>query len=434
MYRYWILLLLLGCTSDAPTDPGETPETATQKAQAAAPAKAQAAPSPKAAPQTAPAPAPAPPQADAAPAAPPTADSAPQPHVAGTTLSDAEADLLWPLVSDLRTGVQPFDAQSVGICRCKNDTCGKDCDTFMGLDVNNPPPGKYQIRAAFKTPRKMPDSMKTVDFAYECTTLKKRKNGESKNVSNASRSVRIGRSGKNGYRVSRSRVFESPSRFDEMACTWRYTLHNQDGDKVIKGSYVVTNQPPSAPAATPAPVVPPPPAATPTTPPRPTGPLVLSPAEMDAFGDSLQDLRAGVRPFDDKSVGICRCNGPCGKACDEYIGLVADKPPAGDYQVRAALHTPRLMPDSMLQIGFEHECTVTIEGKNGSRTSTDTYNRTFQIGKSNRKHGYRLTRTKTFKSPRTKGRRHCTWRYRLPGVGGEKTIEGSYTLEPRTTP
>jgi len=166
---------------------------------------------------------------------------------------------------------------------------------------------------------------------------------------------------------------------------------------------VVTNDPPAAPTAPAALATPAPPAAPPAEVeiPRPAGPVVLSPAEVATFGEAIEDLRGGVRPFSEQSVGICRCEKSCGRDCEEYVGLVANNPPEGNYQVRAALHTPRLMPDEMLQVKFEHACEVTIEGKHGTRTSTDNYDRTFQLGKSNRKHGYRLAMTKTFEGSYT---------------------------------
>jgi len=366
-----------------------------------------------------------------APDAAPTAES---PPTAGpATLTDAEANLLWPSLSELRQGVRPFSDQSVGICRC-NGPCGKTCDEFIGLDVENPPPGRYQVRAALHTPRHMPDTMKTVDFAHTCTKLRKRKHGEQKTESSGSKPIRIRRGKKaHGFRISRSLEFVSPSKLDELKCDWSYTIHNLDGDKTIKGSYRVTNAAPAAPVPTAVPTPPATPEALTTVPPRPAGPITLSVHEATVFGEALKDLRAGVRPFNATSVGICRCGDKCDRECNDYMGLVVKNPPAGTYQVRAALHTPRLMPDSMLQVDFDHECEVTIEGKHGTRTTTDNYNRTFQIGKSNRKHGYRLTRTKTFKSPRTKGRRHCTWRYTLPGVNAPNVIEGSYTLEAAPT-
>jgi len=67
---------------------------------------------------------------------------------AGLSLAPWEASLLDPVISDLRAGVRPADAQSFGICRGKTT-----CEEQLGPSPGELPPGDYVLRADLLVPR-----------------------------------------------------------------------------------------------------------------------------------------------------------------------------------------------------------------------------------------------------------------------------------------
>ena len=121
---------------------------------------------------------------------------------------------------------------------------------------------------------------------------------------------------------------------------------------------------PSAPAAGPAP------AAAPTPAPEAPAERVLSEAEFELLKPTLEDLRAGVRPFSDQSLGVCKTDG---RSCVEYVGMDAGELPPGDYLFWAEMRAPKLSRDADWEVTFATDCETERASGSSSSRNEKTY-------------------------------------------------------------
>ena len=91
----------------------------------------------------------------------------------------------------------------------------------------------------------------------------------------------------------------------------------------------------------------------------------LSSAEEALLKSSIEDLREGIRPFDEKSVGICVGTG---RECVEYKGKDAQNLPEGDYILFARLTAPKITPEEKWKVEFSKDCETVKKTKNVERT------------------------------------------------------------------
>ncbi len=165
--------------------------------------------------------------AEAAPPPPP----APEPT--GVVLADHEAELLAPLLEDVRAGVRPFDDQGVGICRGS-----RECEVFLGQDAGELPPGTFMLQAELRVPRHGEDW--SIEVATECETVRVTDTDESRTTSSSSRSYDVRYAGEQrGYRLRPLRTITSPSPGGAQHCTWTLTAPHPGGDQVLTGSWSV---------------------------------------------------------------------------------------------------------------------------------------------------------------------------------------------------
>lgn len=145
---------------------------------------------------------------------------------------------------------------------------------------------------------------------------------------------------------------------------------------------------------------------------------VLTEEEFALLKDDLEDLRAGVRPFDATAIGVCALDD---KSCGRFIGLDAPDLPPGEYLLAAELRAPRLGPSEGWPVSVATECTFT--GPSGSRTTSDQ--KTYTVRYAGEERGYRL-RLRTIRSPNPGGAGACT--YTLSVVGSGAAWSGSWSM------
>jgi hypothetical protein len=158
------------------------------------------------------------------------------------------------------------------------------------------------------------------------------------------------------------------------------------------------------------------------TPPLPKD--TLSDYERSVVDPVLEDLRHGVRPWGEKTVGICPSGGA--RKCEDFLGTQAEGLPPGDYILHAELRVPKV--GEGWRVRFETDCT-TIKEKDGSETrTTKDYSKEYEVHYINEERGATLSPLTRIKSPGRYGRQECTWQIVAPHPDGDKTIKGSWSV------
>jgi hypothetical protein len=161
-----------------------------------------------------------------------TEPAAPEPAGAAK-LSTFEADIVAPILEDVRAGVRGFDAEGIGICRGK-----RTCDEFLGADVGELPAGDYVVKAELRVPNTGEGHTWNIDFATECETVRTTERGESRSSSQNSRNYEVRYAGEQrGYRLLPLQTITSPSTGGARSCKYTITAPHPDGDKVYTGSW-----------------------------------------------------------------------------------------------------------------------------------------------------------------------------------------------------
>jgi len=150
--------------------------------------------------------------------------------------------------------------------------------------------------------------------------------------------------------------------------------------------------------------------------------------ERSLLDPLLEDLRKGVRPVDDKALGLCSSSG---KDCTEFLGAAPGELPAGKYVVKADLKVPRLGDKGTWTVAFEVKCTTTTSGTT-TTTSTNVYNRTFEVSHSTQERGYRLMPLYAIESPSKGGSRRCDYTITAPHPDGARVHSGSWSVPQAT--
>ena len=149
----------------------------------------------------------------------------------------------------------------------------------------------------------------------------------------------------------------------------------------------------------------------------------LSAVEKELLSTPLSQLRAGIQPFDDSSVGVCKGSG---KNCEEFIGTTALDLPEGEYMLQARLLAPKLKPENGWKVEFHRDCTTTKNTKNGESTTTNNYSKEYKISRNEK--GYHLAPLATIRSPGKYGKKKCDWRLVFHNANGVEEIKGSWSV------
>lgn len=149
----------------------------------------------------------------------------------------------------------------------------------------------------------------------------------------------------------------------------------------------------------------------------------LSAFEHQIVDPMIEDLRQGIRPFSDKSVGLCKGQG---KDCEEFLGTTVDELPAGKYMLRAELRAPKLGGAGTWKVRLDTSCETTKKTKTGESKTTSTNSKELEVQYLGEDRGYRLSPLVTIESPSTGGARACTWKLAMLHPDGEKVLEGRW--------
>lgn len=148
----------------------------------------------------------------------------------------------------------------------------------------------------------------------------------------------------------------------------------------------------------------------------------LTAFEKTHFDPLLEDLRAGVRPWDDKSTGICKGSG---KDCTEFVGTEVTDLPPGEYMMRAELRVPK---NGAWKVRFDTECTVTKKTANGESSSTNTSSKEYDVNYLGEERGSRLSPLYKITSPNPYGAQSCKWTLTGLHPDGDQVYTGSWSV------
>ncbi|MCA9549099.1 MAG: hypothetical protein KC933_03625 [Myxococcales bacterium] len=170
----------------------------------------------------------------------------------------------------------------------------------------------------------------------------------------------------------------------------------------------------------------PPATAKPATPSAPAAPATagLSTFEHSVLDPLLDDVRQGIRPWSDESVGICKGEG---KECEEWVGTDVGELPEGRYMLRAELRVPKYGEQGTWKVRLDTNCETTKVTKTGESKNSQNNSKEYDVRYIGEERGYRLSPLFTIESPSKGGTRTCTWKLTMLHPDGDKSIEGKWT-------
>ncbi len=148
----------------------------------------------------------------------------------------------------------------------------------------------------------------------------------------------------------------------------------------------------------------------------------LSDFEQTVVAPLLEDVRAGIRAWDDQSIGVCVGN----KNCDEFLGTEAGELSEGKHMIQAVLRVPKIDPADGWTVEFATECTITSTNGNSTTTSNKSYSKSYTVRYAGENKGYRLAPLYTIDSPGRSGASECAWSITLNHPDSPEKIEGSW--------
>ena len=151
----------------------------------------------------------------------------------------------------------------------------------------------------------------------------------------------------------------------------------------------------------------------------PQGSAQMSPWEAELLAEPLAEIRQGIQPFNEESIGVCTGV----QKCEAYLGAEPGLLGEGDHMVFAELRVPSYGEN--WKANFELHCETSRP--DGSSTPYD-YDRSYEVRNSGPNRGYRLSPMMRIKSPHSSGPRSCTYSLtpiRPDGEAGEAWT-GSY--------
>ncbi len=159
------------------------------------------------------------------------APKCPEAPAAERVLSEAEATMLAPYLTDLRAGIRAYGEQGFGVCQGK-----RTCDQFLGPEPSPLAAGDYLIRAELQVPE-LGEGWK-VKFKIDCelTTSEGRTTNQ---THEKLYDVRHVRNDKMGYRLQPLWMIQSPHPNGSRACSFSLTPVSPDGreGKAWNGKY-----------------------------------------------------------------------------------------------------------------------------------------------------------------------------------------------------
>ena len=140
----------------------------------------------------------------------------------------------------------------------------------------------------------------------------------------------------------------------------------------------------------------------------PADAVTLDASEKALFMPLIEDVRQGIRPWNDQAIGICKGSG---RDCTEFLGASpAGELPEGEYMVRAELRVPKTGEKGTWKVKFDTQCKITKIGENGSTSEqSNQSSREYEVQYVGEERGSRLSPLFTIKSPSPYGAQACTY-------------------------
>jgi len=157
----------------------------------------------------------------------------------------------------------------------------------------------------------------------------------------------------------------------------------------------------------------------------------LTKYEAEVMGDLIQDVKAGVRPYTDASLGICPQNQEpeTKRQCSEMLGRTPGELAAGTYILYSEWAVPDVGAKGTWRIHFETECITSHKGKDGEvKTSTRNSSKEYDLVYAGKQRGYRISPMRVITSPSKYGSVTCTYKITAPHGDGDKVYEGTWSL------
>ncbi len=168
------------------------------------------------------------------------------------------------------------------------------------------------------------------------------------------------------------------------------------------------------------------PAPAPETSPKEQGLGELSPFEKGLLTSYVEDVKAGVRPYDEQGFGICKGKG---RECPEFLGAKVGDLPEGEYMIQARLKVPQLGDKETWKVVFATSCETIKVGADGQETrKKNDHSKEYATVYPGPDHPYRLAPLHVIKSPAKGGRQECTYTLTAKRPDGDKVFEGSYAV------
>ena len=153
--------------------------------------------------------------------------------------------------------------------------------------------------------------------------------------------------------------------------------------------------------------------------------VTLSDFEHKLLDPILEEVKKGVKPFAENSIGICKGQG---KECKEFVGLESKELPEGEYMLRAELSAPNIGEKGTWQVQLDTNCTSYKDNKKDDSTTTKR-SKKYSIWYTGKDHGFRLSPLYKITSPSKGGKRTCEWSLTtLNGDQKGEIFKGSWTV------
>ncbi len=144
--------------------------------------------------------------------------------------------------------------------------------------------------------------------------------------------------------------------------------------------------------------------------------------EEALVGPLLADARQGVRPWDDRGMGICLGS----RACEAFLGSEVGELPAGEYIVRAELRVPELGAPGTWSVAYRSTCEIVTIDKDGSqKRRSESVSLDQVVGFSGPTEGWRIEPLQRIQSP-SNGAAKCTWTLEARQPSGPRLWSGSW--------
>lgn len=157
----------------------------------------------------------------------------------------------------------------------------------------------------------------------------------------------------------------------------------------------------------------------------------LTAYEAEVLKEVLEDVRAGVRPYQDTGLGICpKHSDPAKKReCEETPIRSPGELAPGEYILYSEWAVPDVGGKGMFQLVAEVECITTHTAKDGTtQTSKRAYKKEAEPVYAGRDRGWRFSPLYQITSPNPSGPMECSYTITSPHGDGDKVYSGAWTV------